>query len=135
MTEGEDTAAPEGEPAPPDNGRRKLLKFAALMVAPIALFRGASWVFNQAVDDLGFIPVDDPPGFRRLSLIGSTSSALDPFLGLAAPGEVDEPVTTIAEQDFCVALFGGHSIPFKRQRVISLHTLAQTVHHAQAELS
>lgn len=106
MTDGEDAATPESDLAPRDNGRRKLLKFAVLMVAPIALFRGASWIINQAADDLRFIPVDDPPGFRRLSLIGSTSSALDPFLGLAAPGEVDDPVAPIAEQDFCVALYG-----------------------------
>lgn len=81
------------------------------MVTPVAVFRGASWVLDQAVDDLGFIPVDDPPGFRRLSLVGSTSAAFDPFVGVTSPGEGAEPVATIAERDFCVALFGLPDFP------------------------
>lgn len=104
-------AKPEGEPGSPSGGRRRLLTFAAFMVAPIALFRGASWVLDQAFGDLGFVPVDDPPGFRRLSLIGSTSGAFDPFVGVAAPGEIAEAPVAIAKQDFCAALFGQTSFP------------------------
>lgn len=106
MTIEKETAKPRGEPGAPDGGRRKLLTFAAIMVAPVAVFRGATWVLDQAAGDLGFIPVDDTPGFRRLSLVGSTSAAFDPFVGVASPGEVAEPVATIAERDFCVSLFG-----------------------------
>jgi len=76
------------------------------MATPVAVFRGASWVLDQAAGDLGFIPVEDPQGFRRLSLVGSTSAAFDPFAGIPSPGEDAEPVATIAERDFCVALFG-----------------------------
>jgi len=106
VTVEKDIAKPRGEPGLRAGGRRKLLTFAALMLAPVAVFRGASWVLDQAAGDLGFIPVEDPPGFRRLSLVGSTSAAFDPFVGVAPPGEVAEPVATIAERDFCVALFG-----------------------------
>lgn len=106
MTAGDKTSKVQAEPTTPVSGRRKLLTFAALMVAPVAFFRGASWVLDQAASNLGFIPVDDPPGFRRLSLVGSTSSAFDPFAGVAAPGEVAEKNTPIADAGFCAALFG-----------------------------
>jgi predicted DsbA family dithiol-disulfide isomerase len=106
MTDGKNTAMPEREPGAHVGRRRNLLIFAAVAVGAVALVRGGSWVLDKAAGELGFIPVDDPPGFRRLSLIGSTSGAFDPFAGVAVPGEAAVRNDAIPEEDFCAALFG-----------------------------
>lgn len=106
MTDAEDTATPEREPGAPAGRRRRVLIVAAVAVGAVALVRGGSWVLDRAAGDLGFIPVDDPPGFRRLSLIGSTSAAFDPFAGVAVPGKVAVRNDAIPEEEFCSALFG-----------------------------
>ena len=88
------------------SGRRVLLVLLAAGIGAVAFFRGSSWVTDRATDDLGFIPMDDPPGFRRLSLVGSTSGAINPFAGIGASVEVAETDEVIPEADFCSALFG-----------------------------
>lgn len=109
MSEG-NAGMPEGNLATKTKGRRTILGLAAAGVGVFAFSRGASWVLDLAARDLSFVPVDDPVGFRRLSIIGKTSSgSIDPFAGLEAPGE--EPVVnkTISDEDFCEALFGRKS--------------------------
>lgn len=105
------TEAKDGVPDAPQrsvarSGRRDLLFLLAAGVGAVAFFRGTSWLIDRATDDLGFIPVDDPPGFRRLSLVGSTTGAIDPFAGIGASGEAAETDDVIPEADFCSALFG-----------------------------
>lgn len=87
-------------------GRRDLLVLLVAGAGAVAFFRGASWLLDRATDDLGFIPVDDPPGYRRLSLVGSTTGAFVPFAGIATPGEIAATDEVIPEADFCSALFG-----------------------------
>ncbi|SEL74815.1 DSBA-like thioredoxin domain-containing protein [Roseovarius azorensis] len=86
--------------------RRDLLVFASVGVAAILLARGGSWVLDRAGRDLNFIEVDDPPGFRRLSLIGTTSSAFDPFVGMETTDENPVNNLTVSDEAFCEALFG-----------------------------
>lgn len=88
------------------SGRRRLLVLATVGIAVIAFVRGVPWVLDQATAELGFIPVDDPPGFRRLSLVGSTSGALDPFAGISGPASNGEPGSRVQEGELCHALFG-----------------------------
>lgn len=106
MTEAKDGVHEAPQRTVAGRGRRDLLVVLAAGVGALVFFRGASWLIDRATDDLGFIPVDDPPGFRRLSLVGSTTGAIDPFAGIAAPGEVAETDEVIPEADFCAALFG-----------------------------
>ena len=84
---------------------RRLLILAVAGVAAIAFAHGASWVLDQATGELGFTPVDDPPGFRRLTLIGSTSGVLDPFAGMGGDGD-DVGPAAISGVNLCEALFG-----------------------------
>ncbi|MEM9762963.1 MAG: DsbA family protein [Pseudomonadota bacterium] len=94
---------------PATSGRRDLLIILAAGAGSIAAFRGASSLLDRATDDLGFISVDDPPGFRRLSLFGATTGALDPFAGIDAPGqtaETEDVLPEVPEAAFCRALFG-----------------------------
>jgi hypothetical protein len=88
MTEAKDGVPDAPQRAVARSGRRDLLVLLAAGIGAIAFFRGASWLIDRATDDLGFIPVDDPPGFRRLSLVGSTTGAIDPFAGIGASVEV-----------------------------------------------
>lgn len=106
MTEAKDEVVDATKRADGKPGRRGLLTLLAAGVGAVVFFRGASWLIDRATDDLGFIPVDDPPGFRRLSLVGSTTGAFDPFAGVAASDEVAESDEVIPEADFCSALFG-----------------------------
>ncbi len=86
--------------------RRDLLVFASVGAAAILLARGGSWVLDQTASDLNFIEVEDPRGFRRLSLTGTTTSAFDPFVGLRATDEHSANNETISDEAFCEALFG-----------------------------
>jgi predicted DsbA family dithiol-disulfide isomerase len=106
MTEAKDGVPDAPQRAVARSGRRDLLVLLAAGIGAIAFFRGASWLIDRATDDLGFIPVDDPPGFRRLSLVGSTTGAIDPFAGIGASVEVAKTDDIIPEADFCSALFG-----------------------------
>ena len=87
-------------------GRRRLLILGAAGAAAIALARGAPWVLDQAAGELGFTPVEDPPGFRRLTLTGSTSGAFDPFAGITGAGEDAGRPQEILDGRLCEALFG-----------------------------
>lgn len=106
MTQNKDGVPEATQRTVAKSGRRGLLVFLAAAAGAVTFFHGASWLLDQATDDLGFIPVDDPAGFRRLSLVGSTTGAIDPFAGIAASGEVAEMDEVIPEADFCSALFG-----------------------------
>lgn len=90
----------------PATGRRNLLLVASASIGTIAIVRGASWVFDQVADNLDFTPIADPPGFRRLSLLGSTSGAIDPFggIGVAPENDLAEPPTS--PESLCMGLFG-----------------------------
>lgn len=88
------------------SGRRRLLVLATVGVAVIAFVRGVPWVLDQATAELGFTPVDDPPGFRRLTLVGTTSGALDPFAGISGNAGDVEPGASALDRDLCSALFG-----------------------------
>ena len=88
------------------SGRRRLLVLATIGIAVIAFVRGVPWVLDQATAELGFTPVDDPLGFRRLTLVGSTSGALDPFAGISGNAEDAEPGAALLDGDLCNALFG-----------------------------
>jgi predicted DsbA family dithiol-disulfide isomerase len=88
------------------SGRRRLLALAAVGIAVIAFVRGVPWVLDQATAELGFTPVDDPPGFRRLTLVGTTSGAIDPFAGISGGAGSAEPGPAVLARDLCSALFG-----------------------------
>lgn len=85
--------------------RRGLLALAATGGVGVALFQLAPMVFDLAARDLNFVPIADPAGFRRLSLVGATTNRLDPFVGLnrgdGAPSHSD-----LQGRNFCAALFG-----------------------------
>jgi predicted DsbA family dithiol-disulfide isomerase len=87
-------------------GRRKLLVLAGLAVGSFAAFRGAWWVLDQQAGELRFAPVDDPPGFRLLSLIGASSGALDPLAGIGDGGANAAPLTSLSDAELCQDLFG-----------------------------
>ena len=106
MTEAKDEVVDAIQSTQVKSGRRGLLVLLAAGAGAVAFFRGATWLLDRATNHLGFIPVDDPPGFRRLSLVGSTSGAFDPFAGVAAPSEVAMTNEIIPDEDFCSALFG-----------------------------
>jgi len=91
-------------------GRRNLLLMAGAGLGALGLFNGASWVFDRVADNLGFAPMSDPPGFRRLSLLGATTGAVDPFAGIdgAEPGERVAPHASL--ETLCMDLFGQERI-------------------------
>ena len=89
--------------------RRDLLVFASVGVAAILLARGGSWVLDQVARDLNFIEVDDPRGFRRLGLIGTTSAAFDPFVGMETTDENPVNNRTVSSENLCESLFGRKS--------------------------
>lgn len=92
------------------SGRRSLLVLGTVGIAVIAFMRGVPWVLDQATAELGFTPVDDPPGFRRLTLVGPTSGVLDPFAGISRPVEDAAPGGGTLEGNLCQALFGKDKI-------------------------
>lgn len=98
MTEFQEGARP--------TGRRSLLLMAGLAVGSVAVFRVASWVVDQATSELSFTPVNDPAGFRRLSLRGASSAPIDPLVGIGDDGaDASSPVTS-SGAEFCQDLFG-----------------------------
>lgn len=96
----------ESRPPRSATRRRDVLVIATAGAAAYVLVRGSSWVLDQAAHDLNFIKVDDPRGFRRLGLTGTTSSAFDPFVGLEVTAENSDTSQTIPDEAFCEALFG-----------------------------
>lgn len=94
-------------PPAPFASRRRVLVLSAVVLAVVALGKGAAWVLDQSAKELRFTPVDDPPGFRRLSLVGATSTGRDPFAGLegASPSGPTPNVASDGLQ-LCQALFG-----------------------------
>ncbi len=100
---------PKAKPPASRARRRDLLIFGSVGATAILLVRGGSWVLDQAASDLNFIEVDDPRGYRRLSLFGTTSAALDPFVGIATMDENPANKLTVSGDGLCEALFGRRS--------------------------
>jgi len=89
--------------------RRDTLVIATAVAAAYLLAHGGSWVLDQAARDLNFIEVDDPRGFRRLGLIGTTSAAFDPFVSMETTDENPANNLSVSGKDLCEALFGRKS--------------------------
>lgn len=85
--------------------RRRFIALAAIGGAGIAMFHIAPMVFDLVARDLNFVPIDDPAGFRRLSLVGATTNRLDPFVGLNPKGAAP-PLAGMRDHALCTALFG-----------------------------
>lgn len=85
--------------------RRGLLSLAAVGGAGIAMFQLAPMVFDLAARDLNFVPIADPAGFRRLSLVGATTNRLDPFVGLNRKDGAPS-LSEFGNRGLCTALFG-----------------------------
>lgn len=96
-------SAGEGKSA---TGRRTLLLLAGAVIGTLGLARGVSWVFDQVADNLDVAPMADPPGFRRLSLLGATSGAIDPFAGIPRGDKDRRAAPTASPQTLCMDLFG-----------------------------
>jgi len=87
-------------------GRRNLLFLAGAGVGAVFLARGTSWLLDDISGTLAFTPIDEPEGFRRLSLLGATSSAIDPFAGIGAHDGAARPQGQGRGESLCEALFG-----------------------------
>lgn len=91
-------------------GRRTLLRLVAAGAGAVLLARGASWLLDDMSGGLAFTPIAEPEGFRRLSLLGATSSAIDPFAGLETDDDVARPESDGRAVSLCRDLFGTDGI-------------------------
>lgn len=65
---------------------------------------------DRYADDLEFIRLDDPPGFRRLGIVGSTTGGLDSLSGVRTRRDAATQGFALAIEDLCPALFGEASL-------------------------
>jgi len=83
-----------------------LLLATAAGAGILASVQGASWIFDRVADNLEFAPLADPPGFRRLTLLGATTGAIDPLAGISAGTDAARLEPPAPVESLCMGIFG-----------------------------